>query len=482
MTEPRISRMDLSAGGRRPKAGLVHLGLGAFFRAHVATYLADTMEVSGGDWGVIGVSLQNPATRDKLLDQDNLYTAVELGPQGRDPRVISIIDEVLVACENPKVVLDRLAEPAIHIVSLTVTEKGYCHEPSTGRLRWGDPAIKHDAANPEAPQTAIGYLARALDLRRRNGIRPFTVLSCDNLPENGSMTRALVLEFADAVDDRLARWVREEARFPNCMVDRIVPATTEADIEAVARETGRLDLAPVMFEPFRQWVIEDDFVDGNRPMLERAGVQLVSDVAPFEKMKLRCLNGTHSALAYLGYLAGHRTIRDVVADPVFASLCRHLWQDEIIPTLEPPQGVALSSYAQDLLERYQNPSIRHSTWQIAMDGSQKLPQRILATIGDNLKDGRPCPGLCLAVAAWMKYTSGLDENGQSIDVRDPMAQRTQALWNDNPSSVERGDAFLALEEVFGRLSVSTAFRPALIKACEDLDCFGSRGAVERLLQ
>ncbi|WP_249139051.1 mannitol dehydrogenase family protein [Actibacterium sp. MT2.3-13A] len=470
----------MPAGSRRPKPGIVHLGLGAFFRAHVATYLADAMAQSGGDWGVIGASLQSPAMRDRLAPQDHVYTAVELGPDGRSYRLMDVVTDVLVAPEDPACLLDVMAAPGIRLVSLTITEKGYCHVPSTGRLQADHPDISHDLAHPQNPRTALGFLVGALERRRRAGQRPFTVLSCDNLPENGQVLRRLVLEFAAARDKALADWIEAEARFPSCMVDRIVPATTKEDIEAVCAATGRRDLAPVMHEPFRQWVVEDDFVDGARPDLAAAGAEMVADVTPFEKMKLRCLNGTHSALAYLGYLAGHATICDAVSDPLFAGLCDTLWRDEIIPTLTPPQGADLAAYARALLARYRNPAIRHAMWQIAMDGSRKLPQRILDTIADNLQAGRPCPGLTLAVAAWMKYVSGRDEAGAAIDVRDPLADPLRGLWQNSPETGARVDAYLAHRAVFGALSDHAGFRAALIRACDDLETLGARGAVERI--
>lgn len=481
MTDPiRLSGRDLPAGSRRPKPGIVHLGLGAFFRAHVATYLADAMAQSGGDWGVIGASLQSPATRDRLAPQDHVYTAVELGPDGRKHRLMDVVTDVLVAPEDPGRLLDVMAAPEIRVVTLTITEKGYCHVPSTGQLQTDHPDIRHDLAHPGRPRTALGFLVGALERRRSARQRPFTVLSCDNLPENGHLLRGLILEFAAARDKGLARWIEAEARFPSCMVDRIVPATTAQDIDAVCAATGRRDLAPVMHEPFRQWVVEDDFVAGVRPDLAAAGAEMVADVTPFEKMKLRCLNGTHSALAYLGYLAGHATICDAVSDPLFARLCNGLWHDEIIPTLAPPQDTDLAAYAHALLERYRNPAIRHATWQIAMDGSRKLPQRILGTIADNLEAGRPCPGLTLAVAAWMKYVSGLDEAGAAIDVRDPLADQLRGLWQDDPEAGARVDAYLAHRAVFGALADNAGFRSELARACEALERRGARGAIERI--
>ena len=426
-------------------AGIVHLGLGAFFRAHGAIYVAEAMAKSGGDWGIIGVSLQSPGTRDRLKPQGWAYTALELAPEGEKPQVVTVLRDVLVAPESPQAVLDAMAAPVVKIVSLTVTEKGYCHEPSTGRLNRAHPDIAHDLENP-LPKSAPGFLVRALQARRDRGLPPFTVLCCDNLPENGRVVRGVVLELAGLIDPALAAWIEAEGAFPATMVDRIVPATTAADLDRLEAMAGYRDEAPVMHEPFRQWVVEDDFVDAARPDLAAVGAQLVGDVTPFEHMKLRMLNGTHSSLAYLGYLAGYETIAETVADPEFSAFVRGLWQGEIIPVLTPPPGVDLGAYADALHARYANPAIRHRTWQIAMDGSQKLPQRILGTIAEARAAGRKVPGLTLAVAAWMRYTSGCDEKGQPIEVKDPLAQRLAALWQDEPAATVAG--FLALAEVF----------------------------------
>ena len=426
-------------------AGIVHLGLGAFFRAHGAIYVSEAMAASGGDWGIIGVSLKSPGMRDKLRPQGWAYTAVELAPDGERPQVVTVLRDVLVAPEDPQAVLKAMCDPAIRIVSLTVTEKGYCHEPSTGRLNRDHPDIRHDLDNP-LPRSAPGFLVRALERRRAAGTAPFTVLCCDNLPENGHVLRGVVLELAGLIDPELADWIRAEGRFPSTMVDRIVPATSPEDLDQVARLTGQRDEAPVMHEPFRQWVVEDDFVGGDRPDLGAVGVQLVADVTPFEHMKLRMLNGTHSSLAYLGYLAGHQTIAETVGDPVFSTFVRKLWRDEIIPALTPPPGEDLAAYSEALHDRYANPAIRHRTWQIAMDGSQKLPQRILGTIAEGRAAGRAVPGLTLAVAAWMRYVSGVDLAGGAIEVKDPMADQLAALWRDDPAKTVAG--FLALEQVF----------------------------------
>ncbi|WP_417669066.1 mannitol dehydrogenase family protein [Roseibium sp.] len=433
------------------KAGIVHVGLGAFFRAFGAIYVEEAEDLSGGDWGIIGVSLQSPRMRDQLAPQDFVYTAQELGPDGETLRQVEILRDVLVARENPAAVLDAMADPAIRIVTLTVTEKGYCHDPATGRLNMAHPDIQADLAN-ELPVSAPGFLVRALQKRKDAGLPPFTVLTCDNLPENGKLVQGIALDFARALDTDLAAWIEQEGRFPSTMVDRIVPATKPEDIAALAEKTGQQDAAPVLHEPFRQWVIEDDFVpaygDNARPDFEKVGVELVKDVTPFEHMKLRMLNGTHSSLAYLGYLAGHETIADTVADPVFADFVKHLWRHEIMPSFEAPEGVDLKAYADALFQRFSNPAIRHRTWQIAMDGSQKLPQRILGTVRDNMEQDRDCLGLCTAIAAWMIYVGGTDLNGQPIDVRDPLATELKALSDSGTTPGDKVAALLSEDRIF----------------------------------
>jgi fructuronate reductase len=469
---PRLTRPE----GPRPGVGIVHLGLGAFFRAHGALYVAEAMAASGGDWGIVGVSLVRPAIRDLLAPQGCAYTAVELGPEGEVARVVDVVQDVLVAREDPEAVLRIMADPKVRIVSLTVTEKGYCHEPSTGALNRAHPDILHDLANA-TPRSAPGFLVRALERRRAAGLRPFTVLCCDNLPENGRVVRGVVLELARAIDPGLADWIAAEGAFPSTMVDRIVPATRPEDVERLAARTGVLDGAPVLHEPFRQWVIEDRFVDGARPDLAAAGAELVDDVTPFEHMKLRMLNGTHSSLAYLGYLAGHETIAETVADPVFARFVRRLWSEEIIPVLAPPPGVDLAAYAGALFDRYANPAIRHRTWQIAMDGSQKLPQRILGTLAANLARGSDARGLTLAVAAWMRYVGGIDEKGAPIEVSDPLAGRLRSLSDSAPDSAGKVAALLAVREVFpADLAADARLREGLAAAYATLVADGARAA------
>ena len=442
----------------RPGVGIVHLGIGAFFRAFGLPYLEDTMAAAGGDWGVIGVSLRSAGVRDRLAAQDCIYHALELGAEAQRLRRITALRRVLFAGDERDEILAAMADPAVSVVSLTVTEKGYCHAPATGTLNLDHPGIRHDLAQPDAPQTAPGFLLAGLRARRAAGLRPFTCLSCDNLPGNGAVLRNVVLDLARAQDRALAGWIADQARFPGTMVDRIVPATTPHDLRAVADLAGAPDAAAVVHEPFRQWVIEDDFVDGVRPALQAAGVQMVVDVAPYEHMKLRCLNGSHSALAYLGVLAGKPTVASAVADRAFRQFIESLWLNEILPGFSPPPGEVPLLYVARLMARYRNPGIAHRTAQIAMDGSQKLPQRILASVADNLAAGRPIARLGLVVAAWVRFLRGQTDAGVAYEVSDPLAERLQAAARgDDPVA-----AVLEIEQVFAPdLAGDLRFREAV---------------------
>jgi fructuronate reductase len=437
---------------RRPvSVGIVHLGLGAFHRAHQVAYTDDALIHAGAaipGLGICAVSLKTPGARDRLAPQDGLFTLIEKSPEGVRRRVLGSLVEVRFLGDERREVHARLAAKETSIVSLTITEKGYGHDPATGALNPAHPEIAPDLADPSHPGSAVGLIAAALDARRLSHGVPFTVLCCDNLPHNGKLVRGLVLDFARRRDEALAVWIDRHVTFPSTMVDRIVPATTDADVADNDAALGLADAAPVVCEPFRQWVIEDAFV-GARPPWEAAGAELVDDVAPFEAMKLRLLNGSHSALAYLGFLAGHEFIYQVAAEPAFAAYMRALMA-EAVPTLRVPSRVDLGGYRDALARRFVNPALPHRTKQIAMDGSQKLPQRLLGTVRDNLAAGRPITRLALAVAAWMRYVGGRDESGRAIEVADPLAGTFATI-----ADAHRGDpaaharALLGVKAVFG---------------------------------
>ena len=440
---------------RRPRydrravtTGIVHLGVGALHRAHQAVYTDDIL-AQDPRWGIVAASLRSPETYDALAPQDSLYTVSVRSQAEEDLRLVGAIQRIIVAPRAQDDLLDVMTDPQTRIVSLTVTEKGYCHDPATGALNEAHPDVVHDLAHPGAPRSALGFIIEALRHRRAKGVPPFTVLSCDNLPSNGRTVRQVLTRFAELGDPKFERFVADEVSCPSTMVDRIVPATTDEDRMRISNALSASDAWPVVTEPFTQWVIEDRFPQG-RPAWERAGAEFVADVEPYEHMKLRLLNGSHSTLAYLGYLSGYETIAVTMADPAFVRLIQGLMDEEVTPTLHMPLGADLISYKRALIERFKNPALKHRTWQIAMDGSQKLPQRLLGTVRDRLREGASFDRLALGVAAWMRYVTGVDEKGAPIDVRDPMAARLRELAQSAGGSAERlAEELFAVREIFG---------------------------------
>jgi fructuronate reductase len=349
---------------------------------------------------------------------------------GTVAQVIGPILRAHVATRDPAGLLDRLEDPAIRIVSLTVTEKAYGMDTATGGLDLNHADVAADLANRRAPRGVIGYLVEGLSRRRAKGIAPFTPLSCDNLPSNGAVLKRLVLDFAERVDPSLRQWIEANVPFPSTMVDRITPASTEATYQDAERLTGRQDLAAIETEPFTQWVIEDHFADG-RPAWEKAGALMVTDVSAYEKMKLRMLNGAHSLLAYLGYIGGYEFIRDVMDDAGLAALAyRHM--HAAARTLDAVPGIDLDDYASELIARFANKAIAHRTYQIAMDGTQKLPQRLLEPATEALAHGDKAETYAIAVAAWMRYAIGEHGNGERYELRDPRAGEIAVLIADVP--------------------------------------------------
>ncbi|MDQ4060792.1 MAG: mannitol dehydrogenase family protein [Pseudomonadota bacterium] len=421
---------------------IVHLGLGAFHRAHMAAYTEDAEAAEPRGFGIAGVTMRSADIRERLTPQDGLYTLVERGPEGERARIIGVVRDVLSAPDDPAAVIARIAAPGTRIVSFTITEKGYALDPATRQLRLDDPGIAHDLANPAAPRTGIGLLAAGLARRRMEGLAGLTALCCDNLPSNGATLSQATLAFASTLNPALADWIAREVSFPSCMVDRIVPATTAEDRAAAERLTGLEDAAPVMAEPFSQWVVEDRFRAG-RPAWERAGVEFVEDVAPYELMKLRLLNGSHSAMAYLGSLVGLSFIWEVVSDPDFHRFVEGL-MGEAAETVPLPTG----DYREALLARFANPALGHRCRQIAMDGSQKLPQRLVGPIRERLAEGRSISHLAAAVAAWLRYVAGVDEQGRAYEVDDPLASRLADLQRDKTPE-DRFAALIRFEPVFG---------------------------------
>lgn len=470
---------------QRLQNGIVHLGLGAFMRAHLAA--ATEAALAAGDlrWGIVGVSLRQPDTRDALEPQDGLYTLAirDADAQGQ-PRqrlqVIGAVRSLLVAPENPQAVLDAIAAPDTRIVSLTVTEKGYCHDPATGALRLDHPDIAHDLAHPTAPRSAIGMLVVGLQLRHARGHGPLTLMSLDNLPANGRVLRGAVLRFAEAVDPALARRITAECRFPCSMVDRIVPRTTDTDRAAVSEALGCEDRWPVLGEPFFDWAVEDHFA-ADRPDWTLGGARFVEDAEPFERLKLRMVNGTHSSIAYLGAMAGWQTVDKAINQAPLREHIEALMRDEIEPTLAELPGLDLPAYRANLLARYANPALAHRTQQIAMDGSQKLPQRLLGTVRDRLAAGLPVPRMALGVAAWMHYLRGVDELGQPYPIDDPHAAELTALYQrslGHGASIEAVQTMLSYAPVFGDLAGNAPLAAALLGALQSLQTRGVRATLE----
>ncbi len=476
---PLIQDHLLTPEWRDPRIGIVHLGIGNFHRAHEAVYTEEAMLAAGGDWAICGVTLQGDVTkRDALMAQDGLYSVVERGAEGVKTTVLRALREVLALPHDRARLFELLADTNVRIVSLTVTEKGYCRDTKTGDVDHGHPGIAHDLAHPGEPGTVPGILVAALRMRRDACIAPFTVLSCDNLSHNGAALRQVVCSHARMLDEALASWIEREVAFPSTMVDRIVPSTTNADRDAATAALGLRDEAPVPCEPFRQWVIEDHFPAG-RPAWDQAGAQLVDDVIPFELAKLRMLNGTHSTLAYLSMLAGFETIDEAISFGPLRTLIHSMMTQEIAPTLSVPASFDLMAYRDALLDRYANPALKHRCAQIAMDGSQKIPPRLLATIATRLEHGESIARLALGIAAWFVFLCGRADDGTTFVICDPLASQLTALAThsgDDPKSLV--DAMLGCRDVFSlELASNEVFRRALIEAVTQLKT-GARSAIE----
>lgn len=474
-----VKRPQYDRGKLRSR--IVHFGFGAFHRAHQALLTDRVLNTKGGDWGLCEISLFSGDTlMSQLRQQDHLYTVLEKGADGNQAIVVGAVNECLNArLDSLAAIIEKFCEPQVAIVSLTITEKGYCIDPATGRLDVTQPRIVHDLENPTQPHSAPGILVEALYRRQKRGLPPFTVMSCDNIPQNGHVTKNAVLGMAEKRSPTLAQWIEEQVSFPGTMVDRIVPAATEASLAEITALLGTEDPCAISCEPFIQWVIEDNFVAG-RPEWECAGVQLVPDVLPWEQMKLRMLNGSHSFLAYLGYLAGYEHISECVADPYFRTATRQLMLREQAPTLHLP-NVDPEAYADSLITRFSNPALKHRTWQIAMDGSQKLPQRLLESIRFHLQHKSDWPLLALGIAGWMRYVSGTDDAGEPVDIRDPLADKIGVIVDNSPHS-ERVAALLTLTEIFGDdLRHHADFVSAVQHAWDLLAQTGARQAVIKTL-
>ncbi|WP_169747580.1 mannitol dehydrogenase family protein [Belnapia moabensis] len=465
------------------RPGILHLGCGAFHRAHQAVFTQRAIEAKPAAtppaWGIVSASLQHSTMRDALQPQDGLYTVLERGPHGAGATVIGTLSDIAFAQDDPFALLARFTDPAIRLVTLTVTSSGYCLDSATERLAAHHPDIQRDL-HASLPTSALGILVGGLARVHKAGRRPPVVMSCDNLPRNGRVLRQAAVDYAALFDDELAGWIASSVQFPCSMVDRITPATTEADMTDAAETLGVFDAAPVCTEPFRQWVIED--FAGPRPAWEVAGAEFVPDVTPWEASKLRLLNGTHMAIAYLGSLAGLQTVAEFLEDPVFAAYALRFMLTEQRPTL-PPSRHDIDAYAHQLLQRWRNPDIAHQLSRVGRNGSEKLQPRLLASVQENLEAGRSAPCTLLAVAAWICCASERVGHGHAAETQDPLIERMHALGAAAGNDAERLTALaLEMEDVFGcYLPRVEAFRTDLTQAVGNLQRKGPRAAIAALL-
>jgi fructuronate reductase/mannitol 2-dehydrogenase len=470
--DARVAVPTYDRGALTP--AVVHLSVGGFSRAHQLIYFDELAERRiSTEWGVVGVGLRQRHLQEALAPQDHLYTVVERSPDGERARVVGVMVDYLYAPDDPTAVLDRLSDRRTRLVTLTITPGGYPLDPQTRVFRTDDPEVARDLAQPSAPATVFGYLVEALDRRRRAGLAPFTVVSCDNLHRNGEATRASVVGLARLRDEVLARWIADRVAFPSSMVDRITPQTPPEERAALAARYGVDDRWPVVTEPFSQWFIEDVFSSG-RPPLDEVGVRFVADVGDYELMKTRLLNASHSALGHLGSLAGYARMDELMCDPVFAVYVARLMDDEVTPLVPQPDGVDLAVYKDTLLQRFANPAIADRLSRLCRRGSAKLPQHLLPSLRQSLVQGRSAPLLTLAVAGWCRYLRGTDDAGRPLPLEDPRAAELQVLALQG-----RGDPrpLLAVRPVFGDLGDDPAFVADLSGALDRLDRLGARAAV-----
>jgi mannitol 2-dehydrogenase len=462
------------------RTGIVHFGVGGFHRAHQAIYLDRLMNDGKAlDWAICGVGVM-PADRHmrEVLDaQDGLYTLVVKAPDGTlEPRVIGSIKEYLFAPDDPSAVIEKLASPSTKIVSLTVTEGGYNFNAVSGEFVAANPDVQHDLVFLNEPKTTFGLITAALAVRRERGLAPFTIMSCDNIQGNGHAARRSFVAFATLLDPSLGKWVEETVDFPNSMVDRITPVTTDDDRDEVRKRWGVDDGWPVVCEPFTQWTLEDVFTLG-RPPFEEAGVQVVADVEPYELMKLRLLNASHQALCYFGYLAGYRLVHDVAQDPLFADFLLAYMDREATPTLEPVPGIDLDEYKHQLIERFSNSQVRDTVARLCAESSDRIPKWLLPVIRWNLETGGEIARATAVVASWARYAEAVDEQGNPIEVVDRLKDTliaTARRQGDDPL------AFIRDRDLFGDLAENERFVAAYRSALASLHAKGARATLTEL--
>ncbi len=462
------------------KVGIVHFGVGGFHRAHQAMYIDQLMEQGEAlDWGICGVGVMpfDLRMKEAMQSQDCLYTLVLKARDGSwEPRILGSIVQYLYAPDDPDAVIEKMADPATRIVSLTVTEGGYNFHPVTGRFDDTNPAVQADLAPGAVPATTFGLITEAIVRRRSRGIEPFTVMSCDNIQGNGHMAHEVFAAFARLRDPELGEWVEARVQFPNSMVDRITPVTTDEDRAQISERFGVEDAWPVVCEPFTQWALEDKFTSG-RPPLEDVGVQVVPDVVPYELMKLRLLNASHQALCYFGYLAGYRLVHEVAQDPLFANFLLDYMNREATPTLAPVPGIDLDAYKLQLIERFSNEAVRDTVARLCAESSDRIPKWLLPVIRENLAADRDVRLSAAVVASWARYAEGVDEQGEPITVVDRLADSLTQI-----AAQQREDpfAFVKNQELFGDLATQPAFTEPYLSALESLHSNGSRSTLEAL--
>jgi mannitol 2-dehydrogenase len=466
----------------RVSVGIVHFGVGGFHRAHEAMYLDRLMNQGLAlDWGICGVGVMPADRRMKgaLGSQEGLYTLIVKHADGSiEPTVIGSIIEYLFAPDDPEAVVERMADPKVQIVSLTVTEGGYNFNAATGRFDETNPDVVHDLQPGAAPRTSFGLITAALNRRRQRGVTPFTIMSCDNIPGNGQVARHSFAAFASLRSPELGAFVQENMHFPNSMVDRITPMTTDADRADLKERFGIDDRWPVVCEPFAQWVLQDSFA-GERPPFEEVGVQVVADVEPYELMKLRLLNASHQALGYFGSLAGYRLVHEVCQDPLFARFIRAYMDREATPTLAPVPGIDLDQYKQNLIERFSSAAVRDTVARLCAETSDRIPKFLLPVIRENLRHGGEIKLSAAVVASWARYAEGLDEQGEPIEIVD---QLKDSLIANARRQREDPLAFIANREVFGDLVDDERFTEAYTFALDSLHAKGARATVDTLMR
>ena len=471
VSRPRYDRSRLSAG-------IVHFGVGGFHRAHQAVAINELMNAGlAYDWAICGIGLLEGDRRMKtVLDaQDCLYTLTLKHPDGRrEPAIIGSIIEYLFAPDDPEAVLEKMASPAIRIVSLTITEGGYNFDRVTGTFDQTNPHVVADLVDGAVPTTVFGYVIEALRRRRERGIEPFTVQSCDNIQGNGDMAKKMFSAFAHEKDPDFGLWLASNVTFPNAMVDRITPVTSEDDISEAASLTGVQDGWPVVSEPFFQWVLEDDFGLG-RPPLEQVGVQMVDDVTPYEYMKLRLLNASHQAMCYFGYLAGHRYAHEAMEDVALRSFVERYMDEEGTPTLKPVPGIDLGVYRSTLIERFSNPEVRDTLARLCAESSDRIPKWLLPVVRDQLATGGSIDCSAAIVASWARYAEGVDESGEPITIVDPLGAELASI-----AQTQRTDrlAFVRNTSLFGDLADDDRFAASYLRALDSLITHGARATVQ----